>query len=225
MVAVSLAQRPGVRPEPSPPATRAARAGWRDPRLAVGLALVCLSVLVGVRVLAEADDTVPVLAAGAALAAGQPVTAEDLVTVRLRFDAAAEADRYLAGDTELQDGSVLLRPVGAGELVPRAALSGPGETALVELPLAVDPGRVPSGVRAGSTVDVWVGEPGAGKHAGEAELLLAEVPVLAASRPAAAGPSGLRQVVVGVPVRDDAGLARVVARLGDESLLIVRRPG
>jgi Flp pilus assembly protein CpaB len=227
MGGVSLTSRTvAERPESSAPARRAGRATWRDPRLAVGLALVCLSVLVGVRVMAGADDTVPVLAAAAPLAAGQRLTADDLVTVRLRFSSSADADRYLAGDAELDDGSVLLRAVGAGELVPRAAISTEAEVALVELPLALDPGRVPAAVRAGSTVDVWGSAPPARADAlAGADQLLSGVPVLAASRPGGTGPGGLRQVVVGVPVADEARLARVISRLADQSLIVVRRPG
>src|SRR5687768_2156746 len=99
----------------SPPAIRAYRPSWRDPRLAVGLALVCLSVLVGARVLASADDTVAVYAARESLVAGQRVTAEELTEVQLRFTSEEDADRYLAAGDELPKDAVLLRPVGPGE--------------------------------------------------------------------------------------------------------------
>ena len=227
MVAVTVSHRSdAARVEPSPPAVRATRPTWRDPRLAVGLALVCGSVLLGARVMAGADDTVAVLAARAPLAAGQQVTAEDLAAVRLRFTSAADADRYLGADTDLGDGSVLVRAVGAGELVPRAAVVPEAERALVELPISLDPGRVPAAVRTGSTVDVWVSSGhGENKPSALAEQLLSGVPVLSASRPVSAGPGGLRQVVVGVSAADESKLARVVSRLADDSLLLVRRPG
>jgi flagella basal body P-ring formation protein FlgA len=106
---------------PSPPAVRARRRSWRDPRLAVGVLLVTGSVLAGAQVLASSDDTVAVLTARGPLAAGQQVHADDLSTVRLRFSSEADADRYLPADAEV-DGVVLQRPVGPGELVPRAAL-------------------------------------------------------------------------------------------------------
>lgn len=176
--------------------------------------------------MAGADDTVPVLAARAPLAAGQQVKAEDLAAVRLRFTSAADADRYLGADTDLGEGSVLIRAVGAGELVPRAAVAPEAEGALIELPISLDPGRVPAAVRTGSTVDVWVSSaPEAKKPSARAEQLLSGVPVLSASRAVGAGPGGLRQVVVGVPATDESRLARVVSRLTDDSLLLVRRPG
>jgi Flp pilus assembly protein CpaB len=224
MVAVSLPARPAAAGSLSPPALRGRRPSWRDPRLAVGVLLVVGSVLVGARVLAGADDTVPVLAAREPLAAGQRLEQGDLETVRLRFDSEADADRYLPGDASVPEGGVLLRAVGAGELLPRTALDAAGARPLSELPLSVDPGRVPAGVRAGSVVDVWVAPAVEGET--EPEQLLEEAPVLAASRAGATGPGGMRQVVVGVPVDAEPQLARVVARLGgDAALVVVRRPG
>lgn len=221
-------------PPASPPAQRVRRRSWRDPRLAVGLLLVGGSVVVGAQVLSSADDTVAVLAASGPLAAGQQLEGSDLTTVRLRFGSEADADRYLPTSAELE-GRVLLRAVGAGELVPRAALSASGDggpsPALAELPLAVDAARAPADLRTGAVVDVWAG-PSAGaedignggENGGEggSELLLTEVPVLATSAAPASGAGGVRQIVVGVPAEGDT-VSRVVARAGS-ALLVVRRP-
>jgi Flp pilus assembly protein CpaB len=205
---------------PSPQAARARKPGWRDPRLLGGLVLICLSVLGGVKVLAGADDTVAVLAARTPLAAGQRIDQADLQSVRLRFASTSDADRYLPGDANL-DGAVLVRPVGAGELVPRAAVANGGH-ALTELPLAVDPARVPSGVTAGSIVDVFVG---ASDGHSRGTLLVARVPVLSTTRPSVTSAAGTRQIVVGVDPKHEAKLASVVAGLGqDAALLLVRRP-
>jgi hypothetical protein len=170
-VSVSVSGSPSVLA--SPPAARGRRSSWRDPRLAVGLLLVFGSVLAGARVLAGADDTVAVLAAGTPLAAGERVEDGDLTAVRVRFASESDADRYLPGDAAPPEGAVLLRPVGAGELVPRAAVGGLAGEALAELPLALDPGRVPTGVRPGTRVDVWVGD-----GAGAADELLTDVDVI-----------------------------------------------
>jgi hypothetical protein len=196
----------------------------------VGLLLVFGSVLLGSRVLASADDTVPVLAAGSPLVAGQRVDEDSLTTVRIRFATEADADLYLAADADLPDDAMLLRAVPAGELLPRSAVSGGGAAELVELPLAVDPARVPTGVRTGSVVDVWVaplavtGDPD-GPVRVKAEKLLEEVPVLAAPGIASTGAGGLRQVVVGVPA-GETDVASVVASLGDGTgVVLVRHPG
>ncbi len=218
----------GDLPLTSPAALRVRRAGWRDPRLVVGLALVALSVLVGVRVMAGAEATVPVLAARGPLAAGQRVGADDLVPVQVRFTSEADADRYLPGEAgaaaPLPAGAVLLRPVGAGELVPRSAVATAGGDGLVELPLTVDAGRVPAAVRAGSTVDVWVSSASRDKGRSSTELLLEAVPVLDVSA-GGAQPGALRQVVVGVGTTDQGRLDEVVGLAADESLVLVRRSG
>lgn len=220
-VSASVLRPPSRRETPSPAATRARRPSWRDPRLAVGLALVCISVLVGARVLASADDTVAVLAAHDSLVAGQRVSAEDFSEVRLRFTSEEDADRYLEAGEQLPRGAVLLRPIGPGELVPRTAVSTE-QDGLVEVPLAVDPGRVPGSVRPGSVVDVWVTGDAEGSR--RSDQLLTEVPVLAVSRAAGLGAGGMRQVVVGIPSGDESAVDEVVAR-SNGALVIVRRPG
>jgi hypothetical protein len=223
LVSASLL-RPSSGREVSPPAVRSRRRSWRDPRLAVGLALVCVSVLVGARVLASADDTVAVLAARDSIAAGQPLEAADLTEVQLRFDSEQDADRYLSGAEEVPAGAVLLRPVGPGELIPRTALST-DRGGLVELPLSVDPGRVPVSVHPGAMVDVWVTGDGDGPGSGgPTEQLLTDVPVLSVSRTGGLSAAGFRQVVVGIPSEDEDALQDVVGRLHG-SLLVVRRPG
>jgi Flp pilus assembly protein CpaB len=212
----------------SPAATRVpSRPAWRDPRLLVGVLLVCASVVVGARVLASADDTVPVLVASRPLAAGERLEAGDADSLRVRFADAEDADRYLPADAGVA-GSVLLRPVGAGELVPRAALGPPGDAGQVAVPLPVDATRVPGAVRAGSVVDVWAGpdEQAAAQGAtGRTRRLLRGAPVLSVDRPDGLGPGTVVQVVVGIPQDDADGVARAVAGLSGASLLLVARDG
>lgn len=214
---------PGAGRLSSPSAIRARRPSWRDPRLAVGIALICVSVLIGARILAGADDTVPVWASTVALAPGQPIRSEDLQQVQVRFSSTADADRYLAASTDLSSGPVLLRPVGAGELVPRAALDfGSGET-LIRVPLAVESSRLPAGVGPGSVVDVWAA-PADERSARPAERLLKDVPVLAATRSTGAA-SGERQVVVGLPAVAEDQLPGIVTELTRAALVLVARDG
>lgn len=205
---------------------RARRSTWRDPRLAVGVLLVCLSVVLGAKLLGDADQTVEVLGAAGPLTAGQQLEPGDLVPVRVRFATAEDADRYLSADEDLATGTVLTRPVGVGEMVPRAALSTAPESALAELPVAVQSERVPAGVRAGSVVDVWIApDPAAtGDADAAAELVLEAVPVRSSSRPGG-GSGGLRQVVVGVPQDQQALVARVVAAMDPDRVVVVLRHG
>lgn len=205
----------------SPRATRGHRAVWRDPRLAVGAVLVGASVLAGAVLLGGGDTAAEVLAARGPLVAGQRLEPDDLTTVRVHFTSPAAADRYLPADAELRPGATVGRVVGAGELVPReAVLAGP-EDPLLELPLAVDPMRVPAGLGAGARVDVWLVPPPDRAGTVRAQRLLSSVPVLSVGRASAVAASGARQVVVGVP--DGDGLARTVGGLDPTRMLVVRR--
>ena len=72
----------------TPPAASAARLrrpSWRDGRLLIGLVIVLASVALGARVVALADDTVPVYAARAELPPGTALTPDELVVVRARI--------------------------------------------------------------------------------------------------------------------------------------------
>jgi hypothetical protein len=238
MTAMSLAPSP---PAPStnasevagsPPARRATRPGWRDPRFAVGLVLVALSVVVGVRVVEGRDDTTPVLAAARPLAAGEELAPDDVTVVEVRFTSSGDADRYLPADGSVTSAGaapvVLTRGVGAGELLPRTATSD-GAVADVQVPLAVPLGRVPSTVQVGSVVDVWAtpsadaGPADAGDAGDGAVRVLRDVPVLALGRGQGLGPDSEIRVVVGVPDRGDT-VAEVVRTVASSEVLVVHRP-
>lgn len=149
----------GAAPSPAgvpPPATRATRPGWRDPRLWIGVVIVAVSVVAGARLLAGADDSVAVWTAAGDLAAGDDLAADDLEPRRVRFVDATDLDRYLPADQPLPAEARLLRGVGEGELVPRAALGAAEDAGVLQLPIAVDPSLVPGSVSTGSVVSVYV---------------------------------------------------------------------
>ena len=186
--------------------------------------------------MASADDTVAVWTARTALARGQELTAADVVPVRLRFAEEADADRYVAASDDLPDGLLLARDVGAGELLPRAALGGDATEALVEVPLSVGPAGIPSSVGVGSHVDVWVapsagggtgGGTGGGRTA-DAVRVLTDVAVVDDGSTAAAttGFGGeARPVVVGVPPAAEGDLPSVLTRVTSGTVVLVRRQG
>ena len=124
--------------------------------MAVGVILVAACALLGATLLGGSDDTVGVWAARRAMNAGESVSADDLVRRDVRFADQHDADTYLSGDTPLPSGATLARAVGAGEMVPRGALGAAGSQALIEVPLSVDSEAVPSTLRVGAVVDVWV---------------------------------------------------------------------
>lgn len=215
----------------SPPATRPRAGFWKDPRLAVGVALVAVCALLGATLLGGADATAGVWAARAPLVEGQAVTAADLVRREVRFADQTDADRYLSADAALPAGAVLARDVGPGELLPRGVLGGGSTEAAVEVPLSVPTDGVPATLRPGSLVDVWVTpDPDvaadvSATRAAESSLVLARVKVLSFSRAGGAlGPSATRQVIVGVEPGQEDALPVALAQLARGSVVLVRRP-
>jgi hypothetical protein len=149
---------------PAATAARLRRPSWRDGRLLIGLVIVLASVALGARVVALADDTVPVYAARAELPPGTALTPDELVVVRARIT--GTDGRYLDAAAPVPGGRVLLRHVGTGELVPLSAL-GPA-SALTTRPVTVPlDGAPPAGLVTGALADVWASErsPGSGNGA------------------------------------------------------------
>lgn len=210
----------------SPPATRVQASRWRDPRLVVGLVVVATCAVLGARLLAGADDTVGVWAARDSLLQGQPVTGAELVRRQVRFEDQADADRYVSADDAVPAGATLVRPVGAGELLPRAALGSGSTEALTEVPLSVPTDAVPSTVATGTVVDVYVTPDAAVSGSGRdtsarSRLVLDDVTVLAAPRTGTAlGPSATRQVIVGVPAAQSDRLPSALAALAGGTVVL-----
>lgn len=185
----------------SPTAARLAQARWFDARLVLGVLLVLGSVAVGSRVIAEADNTVPRWAAVAELAAGTQLTPDDLVERSVRLPDGL-ADTYVTG--AVPDGYVLTRAVGAGELLPRAAVAPAADVGgLRWVTVALPEAEAAVGLRAGSRVDVWVtpDPTRAQEQEQRAELLARSVSVESAgSSGGGLGVSGSeRPVVLAVP--------------------------
>ena len=138
---------------PKPTAARLRKPSWRDSRLVVGLVLVLLSMAIGAKVIASADDTVPMYAAAAALVPGQPVTQKDVRRVDVQLD--ANEGRYVAADHDIGPNTFALRDVRPGELLPRSALGTKADVNLKPVSVPVDGGAAAQ-LAAGSIVDVWV---------------------------------------------------------------------
>jgi hypothetical protein len=133
-------------------APRLKRPSWRDPRLLIGLVLLLTSVAIGARLVALADHTEPAYAARDTLATGTPLTSEVLMVVRIRLTGTQA--KYLDARRPLPAGQVLVRPVGAGEVVPLAALAPAGQLQVRPVSIPID-GIPPRGLASGGVVDVW----------------------------------------------------------------------
>ncbi|WP_072917911.1 SAF domain-containing protein [Geodermatophilus obscurus] len=220
-VPTALAAAPGpAAPVPGAAPRRVRPPRWLDLRLVLGVLLVLGSVLLGARVVAAADATVPVWSAAGDLAAGTVLTAGDLVAVDVRLDDVAGA--YLATSTR-PEGRTLARGVRNGELLPRTALEEPA--GLVQLALPVQAGYVPPGLDRGQVVDVYaVADPAAGATAagdGSVALVVAAAPVQAVSgrtEGVLSTATTTVQVVVSVPV-DQAPV--VLGTIGGRPLVVV----
>ncbi len=141
---------------PSVPAQRLRMPSWRDPRLAVGVVLVLLSVVLGARVVAAADDTRPVWAAARTLTPGDRVGPDDVRAVDVRITEGQ--DSYLPATGPLPDGLVALRTVGQGELLARSGVGAVEGVDVRPVAIPID-GALPTGLTKGSRVDVWVARP------------------------------------------------------------------
>ncbi|MFI5955263.1 flagellar biosynthesis protein FlgA [Cryptosporangium sp. NPDC051539] len=135
----------------SPQAARRRVPSWLDLRFLLGVLLVVVSVVGGARLFAAADDTVRVWAVGSDLAAGTILRADDLVRVRVRLP--ESSGRYLAASGAGPVGRPLSRDVGAGELLPRAAVAG--RVCGSEVSVPVNAQHAPATLRRGVRVDVF----------------------------------------------------------------------
>jgi hypothetical protein len=200
-----------------PSAVRAGRPTWRDPRLWVGVAIVAGSLLVGARVLGQAEESVAVWAAREELAAGATLDPAAVVARQVRFVDPADLDLYLPADVRLVHG------LGAGELVARSAVSAADDTGLLTVPISVPALAVPPDLAAGSHVDVWVTlESATGQT--RSRPLLVDVVVIAAPAPDDSfGVSGDRQLVLGVDESQGEELGRTLAAVGESAITVVGR--
>ncbi len=200
---------------PATAAPRLRRPGWRDPSLLTGLALVAGSVALGSWVVRNAEASVPVYAVRDTVVPGSSIDAGDLVVADVRLGSGL--DRYLRADEPLPAGAVALRTVGAGELLPRAALGAADDLALRPVAVPVR-GELPDAVRTGAQVDLWL------TQEGEPEQLAGALTVAQVDRPEGAfAAGGTATVHVLVPQEQ---LPDVLAALaGDGRVDVVAVPG
>ncbi len=209
-----------------PTATRAQPPGWRDPRLWVGVALVAVSVVAGARLLGGADDSVTVWSAASDLAPGDRLTADDLVATSVRFEEPTDLVRYLATDDALPEDLQLVRGLGAGELVPAAALGSAEESDTVSLSLSFPSELVPSGIGTGSVVELWV-VPAADARRTELTGLTGPVlsDVVVIDAPSATeslgSVGGGRQLVLGIPRGESEALASLLAASEEQRVRVL----
>ncbi|HEV7949186.1 MAG TPA: hypothetical protein VGP24_05400, partial [Glaciihabitans sp.] len=133
-------------------AARKKKAVWLDPRFAIGVFLVFISVAGVVSIVAAADSSISVMAAREPIVPGQTVTAADVIPTQVNVGSAAEL--YVV-DTDIPEGGlVATRSIAAGELVPLSAMGTLDGLQLTALVLTLE-SRLPESVTVGSRVDIW----------------------------------------------------------------------
>ncbi len=221
---MAVPTRPPVTVPTSPPARRF-RTERRDLRLALGVGLVVVSVVVGGRVVASADDRIAVWSLRSDLAAGTTITEPDVVAVPVGVD---DTSTYIVATTDVV-GQTLTRDVGAGELLPASALGDVDAATRRLVTVPVDPLHAPPSLTRGERVDVYV-SPRDGTSLGEDGVTVLPTLVLAGALVADPGSLDTQGVSdqVGVVLdvaAADAERAVAAARGGDVDLVRVGTGG
>lgn len=207
---------------PTPTASRLPRARWLDARLLAGLLMVLLSVVLGAKVFADADERVEVWSVTRDLGADTPLTDDDVAVVAVRLDEVAGG--YVSADEDLE-GLVLTRPLGKGELLPVSAVGRSGADDQRRVVIEVDRFGV-AGLAKGRVVDLYVvRETPSGEQPAAPELVLAGVTVGedVKSGGSAFGGSGSKAGVT--LLVDDVDVAEVIDAVAHGSVYVVQVPG
>lgn len=172
---------------------------WLNLRFVAGVVLVVAPIFIGARVLASADRYAEVYIARQALVPGEQVAASDIAVGRVRFT--GQGAQYIAAG-RAPVGYVVTRYVGAGELLPLAAVSRTAspqdETRLVTLP--VPAGHAPTVLSRGDLVDVYVTPKSTTGDGGvQPRLVISAAPVESVSGSGALSSSATLSVVLAVP--------------------------
>jgi len=131
---------------------RTPRSFWFDPRFAIGIVLVVVSVFGVVGVVSAADSSVFVYAARSSLSVGDRVHTSDVDAQRVRLGSLG--GRYLVDGDIPSIGFVVTRAVSAGELIPASAVGDVAGSAAASIVVSVS-GELARSVGDGSVVDLW----------------------------------------------------------------------
>lgn len=207
----------------APTPRRIVRPRWFDVRVIGGVLLLVASVVLGAKVIGAASHTDPVWAASRSLAAGTVLSETDLVETSVNLG--SHTGGYLAADAEVT-GRMITRPLGAGELIPAAALEPVTDVRIVAVTVAPD--NMAPGVDHGALIDLYLitGTSAVVDREITTELLFSSLTVQSVRAPASGGLSGAvgrtYQLAVLLPPADADALVR---RLPQGEALVVLHGG
>jgi hypothetical protein len=195
---------------------RGPRSFWFDPRFAIGITLVFVSVGGVLAIVSTADSSVAVFAARSALVPGDTIRSSDLATKRVRLGDLGT--KYLAPADVPADGLVVTRAISGGELVPAAAVGS--RTGLrVASVVVVSQGRLPKSVAEGSVVDLWSASAVDGGAFGAPSVLTSSATVVRVLEPdglVAGRDGGSVEILI-----DRDKLARVLEAMSNEEAISI----
>ena len=204
----------------SPPATRLRQPSWTDARLVAGVLMVLLAVLGGAAAISAADKSVQVWAVRRPLTAGTTLAKDDLTARRVRLYG-ADKERYLDVHLGNPAGRVLVRDLGEGELLPKAAVAQQDHpaTRVVGIPLT-RAHALGGNVHRGDHVDVLSTPKG-----GKTYAVLRDAPVTEVSKPSGGFAGGGNDLVVMVEIAPADVLALASAIQNEEIDLALVQAG
>lgn len=191
--------RPDPRSAVPPSPRRMSRPKWLNTRVVVGVLVVVGAVVLGARVVGAQRQLSYVWATTTDLQAGTVLSGDDLTELEVNLD--DTAGRYFGSSAPIV-GKQLTRALGAGEIVPVAAVGDPvADTRLLALTVAGD--QMLPGLTRGSVIDVYLVQ-GSGTDLttalAAADLTVQEVTAPSSGGLSGAGSSGY-QIVVRLPTK------------------------
>ncbi len=200
-----------------PASERTPRSFWFDPRFAIGIGLVAVSVIGVLAIVATSNTSVQVLSAKTALSPGDRVDRSDLESRSVRLGT-VEA-KYLAQADVPASGFVATRAVSAGELVPRSALGTLAGVTVASIVVQIS-GELPQSVGAGSVVDLWSARQVDNNSFGPPSVLVPSATIVRVIRPEGIiSNSGRQSVEILVPRTRTAALLEALANSDSLSLV------
>ncbi|CAB4793702.1 MAG: hypothetical protein F2723_09100 [Actinobacteria bacterium] len=190
-----------------------------DARVGVGVLLVAVSVLGGLRLSGASESSVAVLSAGSSLASGHQIEARDLVLTSVSVEASVGATLIRAEDQRSVIGRVVARPVQSGSLLTTRDLGRANES-LREITVPVTPEHALGGAaEPGDIVDVLATFDGGGDTA-RTIIVSSRAEVVSTLRPEQVfgGAGGVTALTLAVP-NDDAMFIVFAMRTGEIDIL------
>jgi Flp pilus assembly protein CpaB len=190
-----------------------------DARVGVGVLLVAVSVLGGLRLSGASRSSISVFSAERALASGHRITESDLVLTSVSVEEGVQATLISGEDQRSLIGRVVARPVQAGSLLTRRDIGRANES-LREITVPVAPEHALGGVAAaGDIVDVLATFDGGGDTA-RTIVVSSRAEVVSTLRPEQVfgGAGGATALTLAVP-NDDAMFIVFAMRTGEIDIL------